>query len=122
MQYIQNFTNTQLIVGRLAIAPGKSAPVADSEVESNDVLYAVRSGWAKVTPTEQADVPFEAPGVTFARPDILGSPTPPVSKPVPESLPEAPVAEVAPEAAPVEVVAEVVEEEKPARAKKKAQE
>lgn len=90
MKYIQNFTKTNLVVGRLEIAPGTSGEITDSEVESDAVMYAVRSGWAKVTDQKQKDLSLDVPEVTFERPAIMGFSEPPIEQ-KPETLPEAPV-------------------------------
>lgn len=98
MKYIQNLTKTNLVVGRLEIAPGKSGEITDSEVESDGVMYAVRSNWARVSDLKQKDLDMDLPEVEFARPAIMGYATPPVDKQEPEPLPEEPVAEAAAEA------------------------
>ena len=58
MKYVQNFLSipVSMMGNTVVIAPGKSAEITDREAENQDVMYAVRKQWIKVTDTMQPDV------------------------------------------------------------------
>lgn len=111
MKYLQNKTQNTLVVGYLEIPKGKYGDITDSEAESAEVIYAIRSKWASLHDTPPADIAFEEVEMVFEKPSVLGMDEFPKD--------EAPVAE------PVEEVEPAVEEavvvaEKPKSTRTKA--
>lgn len=108
MKYLLNHTETILSVSKyLDISPGKYGSITDAEVESPEVVYAVRAKWATLHDKIPQEIAFEAPAIEFEAPAYEEDKLPDAVE-VP-----APVEEVAEEVAPVEV-------EKPKAARSKA--
>lgn len=97
MKYILNLTQTVLSISKyLDIPAGKFASIADHEVESPEVIYAVRAKWATIHDEIPKEITFETPEIVFETPASEGNFLPDaveqvVAEPVAQEAEEAPV-------------------------------
>ena len=85
MKHIQNLLEVPLAMlnNNVIIKAGGSAEITDREVESNDVMYAVRRGWAKIHDSKPEDIEVIKPEITFEPPaEEVGYDKPPTPEQV----------------------------------------
>lgn len=75
-KYLVNLleSHIQMMDNRLTVKRGDFIPITDKEAEHEDVIFAIRRGWARLddkAPSEPAVAP--APEVTFGKPAIQGA-------------------------------------------------
>lgn len=114
MKYLLNKTDSTLVIGYMEIGPGKYDQITDGEVESPEVVYAVRNKWATVSDKEPKEIDFGKEEMVFEVPSTAGSEVFPGKDPDLVAVTSTVIAEDEPEAdakdVPVEAETPAVEE------------